>query len=115
MGRPGRAIRRRGRGRAAVSDEAAGFPPDDPLFDELLDGGQIRGFFWADQGDRVAGNARPARAADAVDVVFRHVRQLEVDDVRQLIYVQAARGDVGGDQDARRARLEVGQGAGALR
>ena len=42
--------------------------------------------------------ARAAGAADAVHVVLGDVRQLEVDDVRQLLDVEAARGDVGRDE-----------------
>ena len=56
----------------------------------------------ASSGDtsEIAMPVEPARrgAADAVHVVLRHVRQLVVDDVRQLLDVEAARGDVGGDQ-----------------
>ena len=48
--------------------------------------------------------AGAAGAADAVHVVLGHVRQLEVDDVRQLVDVDAARGDVGRDQHLQRRR-----------
>ena len=43
--------------------------------------------------------ARAARSADAVDVVLGS-RQLEVHDVRQRLDVEAARRDVGRDEDA---------------
>ncbi|CRM98815.1 hypothetical protein [Pseudomonas sp. 34 E 7] len=46
-------------------------------------------------------------------VVFIDVGQLEVDHVRQLVDVQAAGGDIGGDQDAYGTGLEVSQGLGA--
>ena len=42
-------------------------------------------------------------AADAVDVALRHVRQVVVHDVADALDVDAARGDVGGDEHARRA------------
>ena len=42
--------------------------------------------------------ARAARAADAVDVGLGHVGQVVVDDVRDAVDVDAARGDVGGHQ-----------------
>ena len=45
--------------------------------------------------------------ADAVDVVFRCVWQLEVDDVRQFVNVEAARGDIGGDKHQRAAVLNA--------
>ena len=49
-----------------------------------------------------------------MDVALRHVRQLEVDDVADRVDVDAARGDVGGDQGADLAGLELGQRAFAL-
>ena len=49
-------------------------------------------------------DAGAAGAADAVDVVGRHHRQLEVDDVRELLDVEAARRDLGRDQERRRGR-----------
>ena len=57
--------------------------------------------------------ARPG-AADAMDVVLGDHRQLEVDDVRQAVDVEAARGDLGRDEDRGPAGLEVGQRADAL-
>ena len=51
-----------------------------------------------------AGAARPA---DAVDVVLRVPRQLEVDDDRQVLDVEAAGGDVGRDEDPDLAGLEA--------
>ena len=57
----------------------------------------------------------PAGPADAVDVVLRVPRQLEVDDDRQVLDVQAARRDVGRHEDPDVARLEALQRAGPLR
>ena len=51
------------------------------------------------QRDRDALAADAAGAADAVHVDFRRRRQIEVDDVRDVLDVEAARGDVGRDQD----------------
>src|SRR5690606_9757456 len=56
-----------------------------------------------------------ASTANAVDVVFRNVRQFEVDHVRQLINVQTTRGDVGGNQYHNLAVLEAGQRTGTSR
>ena len=48
-----------------------------------------------------------SRAADAVDVGLGHLRQVVVDYERQLVDVDAAGGDIRGDQHAARPRLEV--------
>ena len=49
-----------------------------------------------------------------MDIGLWHEGQLEVDDVGHLVDVDAARGDVGGDQDAQLAVLEGLEGALAL-
>ena len=59
--------------------------------------------------DRDAGRAGAGGAADAVDVGLGHVRQIEVDDVRDAVDVDAARRDVGRDQHAACAGLEAGE------
>ena len=69
----------------------------------------------ADERDGVAVDARAAGPADAMDVVLGDHRQLEVDDVRERLDVEAARGDLGRDEDREAAGLEVGQRADALR
>jgi hypothetical protein len=61
------------------------------------------------------GGARPAGPADPVDVVLRVPRQLEVDDDRQVLDVETARGHVGRDQDPDIARLEALEGARPFR
>src|SRR5439155_3268356 len=70
-----------------------------------------------DEGDRRSAAAGPARAAGAVDVALVLVRRVEVDHVRDVVEVEAAGGDVGGDQRRDLAGLEAGQRplAGALR
>src|ERR1700738_2345556 len=50
-----------------------------------------------------------------MDEVFGHFGQVKIDDVRNVLDVDAAGGDVGGDQDAVAALLETGQGGVALR
>src|SRR5467141_2933903 len=71
--------------------------------------------FARDERHGLPGFSRAAGAADAVDVVFRDVRQVVVHDVRQRLDVQAARGDVGGDEHLQLAVLEALQGLHALR
>ena len=65
-------------------------------------------------GDAVGAGAR--RAADAVDVALRLVRQLVIDHMGDAVDIDAAGGDVSGDQDPGAARLELVQGplAGVL-
>ena len=87
----------------------------DFLADEPLDVAKVRAVFARDERHGLAGFARAAGAADAVDVVFRDVRQVVVDDVRQRLDVQAPRGDVGGDEHLQLAVLEALQGLHALR
>ncbi|VUD75088.1 hypothetical protein MET9862_05728 [Methylobacterium symbioticum] len=64
----------------------------------------------------MAGPAGAARAADAVDVILRMMRHVEVEDVAHGRDVEAARGDVGGHEQGRLAAAEgVERGhAGAL-
>ena len=57
--------------------------------------------------------AGAAGAADPVDVVLGDFRQLVVHDVRQLVDVEPARGDVGRDEHAHRPCLEVRERARA--
>ncbi len=81
--------------------------------DEPLDVPQQLVLVHAHQGDRLPLVAGPAGATDAVHVILRDVRQLEVHHMGQLVDVQAAGGDVGGHQHPDGVPLEVRQGAGA--
>src|SRR5690606_2231752 len=56
-----------------------------------------------------------ASTANAVNVVFRNVRQFEVDHVRQLINVQTTCGDVSSNQHHNLAVLEASQRTGTSR
>jgi hypothetical protein len=56
-------------------------------------------------GDPIISSARGA--ANAMDIAFRLVRQIEVDDMGDAIDVDAARGDIGRDQDTDLAVAEV--------
>ena len=57
--------------------------------------------------------AGAAGTADAVHIVLRHIGQLKVHHVRQLVNVDAACGNVGGHQHLQVAGLEFGQCFGA--
>ena len=105
-----------GRGsRVAIGDEALLDRPRDRLLEHPLDAAQQVGLVDADERDRLARRARPAGPADPVDVVLRVPRQLEVDDVRQVLDVEAAGGDVGRDEDPDLAGLEALERARPLR
>src|SRR5690606_29901751 len=75
---------------------------------------QVLGVVLRHQRRRLAGQAVAAGAADPVNVVLGHHRQVVVDHPRQLVDVDAARGDVGGHQLLDLAGLEVAQRAQAL-
>ena len=64
--------------------------------------------------DRDAVGAGARGAADAVDVALRNVRQVVVDDMGDAVDVDAAGGDVGGDQRPQLAVAEGGERALAL-
>jgi hypothetical protein len=48
-----------------------------------------------------------------MDVIFCHHRQLEIHDVGQFLDVEAARGDIGGDQHRHLALFELSERARA--
>ncbi len=80
--------------------------PGDGLLEQALDAAQQVGLVDADEADRVARGPCPPGPADAVDVVLGVPRQLEVDDVGQVLDVEPAGRDVGRHQDPDLAGLE---------
>ena len=88
--------------------------PEKPGSDSALDGAEIGFLVRGHEGERVPRQLGAGRAADAVDVVLGDVRDVEVDDVRERLDVDAARGDVGRDEDAEFSLLETGKGRGPL-
>ena len=81
----------------------------DFLLGEALDVHHEAFFVQADEADSMTFAARATRTTDAVHVVFGDVRDFVVDDVRQVIDVDAACCDVGGDQCADVTGLEARQ------
>ena len=69
----------------------------------------------AEEGRRLALSAGAAGAAHAMDKIFCHLRQVIVDDVRNVIHVNAAGSHVGSDKQPRASALEIRQRRGALR
>jgi hypothetical protein len=78
----------------------------DRALEQLLDGSHQLTLIARDQRDGGSLQAGPACPADAVDVVLRDGRQLEVHDVRKSLDVEAASGDIRRHQDLRLAPLE---------
>ena len=79
-----------------------------------LDIGQRDRVLLATEADGVAVGAGARGAADAVHVVGRILRQVEIEHVADIGNVQAARGDVGGDQHRELALVELAQEAQPL-
>ena len=69
--------------------------------------------FGTYQGDCRAAVASPAGAADAVYIILGIIGEFEVDDMGQLIDIQAAGGYIGGHQYANLVVFEGGQCASA--
>ena len=87
----------------------------DLLLDQLLDVGDQARVVARDQRDRQARRAGAAGAADAVHVVLGVERHVEVEHRRQVDDVEAARGDVGGDEHVDLAGLERRRAPSAAR
>ena len=79
------------------------------LLGEALDVHHEAFLIHAHQAHGLAFLAGAASAADAVHVVLRDIGNLVVHDMRQVVDVDAARGDVGGHQSADLAALEARQ------
>ena len=94
-------------GRAAVGEGQR-------LAGQFLDLAQKRPLAVVAERNGAAGLACARRAADAVDIGLRNLRQLVVHHVADAVDVDAARGDVGRDQDAGCAALEVVERPNAL-
>ena len=72
-----------------------------------LDVGQRDRVLLAGEADGVALGPGAGRAADAMHVIGRILRQVEVEDVADVGNVQAARGDIGRDQHRELALVEL--------
>src|SRR3954463_7832398 len=81
--------------------------PDNAAPDETLERTQRPVIFRRDKADRIADGKGAAGAANAMDVILRMHREIVVHDVRNPIYVDPARGDVGRDEDTHGAGLEI--------
>src|SRR6202158_2952 len=87
----------------------------DTQLESALDVAKFHDLDSGSQGSRTTGQAGTTGAADTVDEVFRHLGQIVVDDVGDVVAMQAARSDVGGDQHLKASFLKSAEGAVALR
>jgi hypothetical protein len=78
--------------------------------EELFDRANITFFFACAQRDGKTFRTGTAGTTDTVDVGLRALRHVEVDDVWQFAHINAAGGNIRGNQDARAAGFEVAQG-----
>jgi hypothetical protein len=79
------------------------------------DGAHLVGLIAEHEADAVAAVAGAAGAADAMGVGVAVLGDVEVDDVGDVGDVDAAGGDVSGDQDRHLATIEAGERLLALR
>lgn len=98
-----------------AGEGAARLKPRDPVFgqglaDVALDAGQVADLVKGGEGDGDARCPCPAGAADAVDIVLGEFRQVEVDDMADAGYIQAAGRHVGGHQKPYPSLLHGGDG-----
>src|SRR5208282_2479473 len=59
--------------------------------------------------------ASSSGSPNAMDEIFRHIWQIVIDDVHDVLYMNSARSEVGGDQNAIASLLKTGKCRGALR
>src|SRR5258708_3232202 len=100
-------LRRRRRG-VAMTRRAAVFSGQGDA-DQLFDIAQKRHFFSRAKRDRDAVRAGARGAADAMDIGLGHVGKIEIHYMADAIDVDAAGGNVGGDQGADLAGTECRQ------
>src|SRR5262249_50399198 len=81
----------------------------DLLTDVLLDRLQIERTRFVNERDGLAARTRAGGAPDAMNVVFGVLRHVPVDHVADGLDVQAAGGDVRGDEDGKHAIFEIVQ------
>src|ERR1700722_20755261 len=105
---PRASVLRRRRSRVAMTRGAAIFLGQGDA-DQFLDVAQISDLLAGDERDRHAVSAGPRGAADAVDIGLRYVGQIEIHHMADAVDVDAAGGDVGGDQRADLAGAECRQ------
>ena len=77
----------------------------------MLDGGDFLKILCGHDGKGIADALGSSRAADAVHIILRMMRHVEIDHVADLFDVDAARGDIGGDHHFIPAVAKSAEGA----
>ena len=67
------------------------------LIDGLFDRPDHFLFVGRNQAERVARGFDAPGASDAVDIIFRRLRHVEIDHVRDVLDINTAGGDIGGN------------------
>lgn len=88
----------------------------DLLLRQLFDIAQEWLFVDADERCSLSLSTGTSSTSDTVYIVFRYIGQFKVDDMRELIDVDPSGGNVGSDENAYFARLEIRErlGSGTL-
>src|SRR4051812_26803624 len=94
--------------------EVFDFQARDGRADEALDGADVVEVFGGIDGEGIAEELGAAGAADAVDVILGMAGHVEIDDVRDALDIEAAGGEIGGDEHFEEARFEALQRLHAL-
>src|SRR5438105_308974 len=81
--------------------------PDNAAPDETLERAQRSLIFGCNKADRIADGVRAAGASNAMDIILRVHREIVIHHVRNPIHIDAARRDVGGDEDTDGAGFEI--------
>ena len=85
----------------------------DEFVNELFDINKEVEFVSGDEGDGLPLGAGATGPTDAVDVIFRLFGEVVVDDLRELLDINAPSGDVGGEKDFDFSVLKVVESFGA--
>jgi hypothetical protein len=104
----------RSSGRGSRVVEAFGAFAHDPSANEAFERAQGTLIFRRYEADGVAHCVRAARPANAVDIVLGVHREVIIDHMGDAVHIDPAGGNVGRDQHAYGAGLEILQGAQAL-
>ena len=90
-------------------------PARDGHLNDFFDFPQELTLVFRAERDRTAIRSGTTGAADAVDISFRLVRQIEIHHQSHVLHIDPAGGDIGGDEDRCEALLEFFQRLLALR
>ncbi len=89
--------------------ETIGSLSDDPAANEPFESAQRVMILRGNEADCIADGLRASRATDAMDVIFRVHREVEIHHVRDAFHIDATSGDIGRYQNADCTVFEVFQ------